>query len=112
MSIERMARSVVALIPGLPLTEVVAGDNVMKSKPDPEAYLLEADKLGVDIARCVAFEDSPSGCRSAHSSGAVTIGVEYLVPLSGIPTDVTLDTLVGVTADRVFDIFTAQRGLN
>lgn len=112
MSIERMARSVVALIPGLPLTEVVAGDNVMKSKPDPEAYLQAADKLGVDISRCVAFEDSPSGCRSAHSSGAVTIGVEYLVPLSGIPTDVTLDTLVGVTADRVFDIFTAQRGLN
>ncbi len=112
MSIERMARSVVALIPGLPLTEVVAGDNVINSKPHPEAFLQAADKLDVDINRCVAFEDSPSGCHAAHSSGAVTIGVEYLVPLSGIPTHITLNTLVGVTADQVFDIFSAERGLS
>ena len=79
MSIERMARSVVAMIPGLPLSEVVAGDNVLKSKPDPEAYVLGADKLGVDVSKCVAFEDSPSGCRSAFSSGAVTVGVSNLV---------------------------------
>lgn len=112
MSIERMARSVVALIPDLPLTEVVAGDNVINSKPDPEAYLLGADKLGVDINKCVAFEDSPSGCRSAYSSGAVTVGVTNLVSLDGVSTDVTLDSLVGVSAEQIFQLFAAKRGLN
>ena len=110
MSIERMARKVSAVIPGTPLTEVVAGDNVLKTKPDPEAYLLAAERLEVDISQCVAFEDSPSGCRSAHSAGAVTVGVTNLVSLDGIPTDVTLDTLVGVSTSQIFDIFAAKRG--
>jgi beta-phosphoglucomutase-like phosphatase (HAD superfamily) len=105
-----MARKVAAVIPGTPLTEVVAGDNVLKTKPDPEAYLLAAERLEVDISQCVAFEDSPSGCRSAHSAGAVTVGVTNLVSLDGIPTDVTLDTLVGVSTSQIFDIFAAKRG--
>lgn len=112
MSIERMARSVVAMIPDLPLTEVVAGDNVLNSKPDPEAYILGAEKLGVDINKCVAFEDSPSGCRSAYSSGAVTVGVINLVSLDGVSTDATLDSLVGVSAEQIFQLFAAKRGLN
>lgn len=110
MSIERMARKVAAVIPGTPLSEVVAGDNVLKTKPDPEAYLLAAERLEGDISQCVAFEDSPSGCRSAHSAGAVTVGVTNLVSLDGIPTDVTLDTLVGVSASQIFEIFAAKRG--
>lgn len=112
MSIERMARSVVAMIPDLPLSDVVAGDNVIKSKPDPEAYILGAAKLGVDIDNCVAFEDSPSGCRSAFSSGAVTVGVTNLVSLDGITTDITLETLVGVSADQIFQLYAAKRGMN
>ena len=110
MSIERMARKVAAVIPGTPLTEVVAGDNVLKTKPDPEAYLLAAQRLEVDISQCIAFEDSPSGCRSAHSAGAVTVGVTNLVSLDGIPTDVTLETLVGVSASQIFELFAAKRG--
>lgn len=112
MSIERMARTVAAVIPGVPLSEVVAGDNVLKTKPDPEAYLLAAERLEVDISRCVAFEDSPSGCRSAHGAGAVTVGVTNLVSLDGIPTDVTLGTLVGVSAQQIFELFAAKRGTN
>lgn len=111
MSIERMARAVLELIPGLPLSDVVAGDNVINSKPDPEAYVLAADKLGVDINKCVAFEDSPSGCNSAYSSGAVTIGVTHLVSLESIATDVTLDTLVGVSGEQIYQLFAAKRGL-
>lgn len=112
MSIERMARAVAAVIPGTPLTEVVAGDNVLKTKPDPEAYLLAAERLEVEVTKCVAFEDSPSGCRSAHGAGAVTVGVTNLVSLDGIPADVVLDTLVGVTAPQIFELFAAKRGTN
>ena len=54
---------------------VVTGDQVSKGKPDPEAYLLAAKRLGVDPSQCVAIEDSPVGIRSAHSSGAATIAV-------------------------------------
>ena len=112
MSIERMARTVASFIPGTPLTEVVAGDNVLKTKPDPEAYVLAAERLNVDVGKCVAFEDSPSGCRSAHGAGAVTVGVRNLVSLEGIPSDVVLDTLVGVSAPQIVELFAAKRGTN
>lgn len=54
---------------------VVTGDQVARGKPDPEAYLLAAKRLGVDPAQCVAIEDSPVGIRAAHASGAATIAV-------------------------------------
>jgi len=60
---------------------VVTGDDVRHPKPDPEPYLTAAERLGVDIARCVAIEDSPSGLASAGSAGARVIAVEVLVPV-------------------------------
>ena len=74
--------------------------------------MLGAEKLGVDITNCVAFEDSPSGCRSAYSAGAVTVGVTNLVSLENISTDITLDTLVGVSSGQIFELYSAKRGLN
>jgi HAD superfamily hydrolase (TIGR01509 family) len=85
MSMNRMATLVADLIPGRPLGTVVSGDQVEKSKPDPESYLLGANRLGVDIRSCVAFEDSPAGVASAHAAGAVTIGLPNLVDISDAP---------------------------
>ncbi|HEX5331795.1 MAG TPA: HAD family phosphatase [Cellulomonas sp.] len=60
---------------------VVSGDEVRHPKPHPEPYLTAAERLGVDISRCVAIEDSPSGLASARSAGARVIAVEVLVPV-------------------------------
>ncbi|CAN5421616.1 hypothetical protein BH11ACT1_BH11ACT1_03210 [soil metagenome] len=60
---------------------VVSGDEVRHPKPHPEPYLTAAERLGVDISRCVAIEDSPSGLASAGSAGAKVIAVEVLVPV-------------------------------
>ena len=107
MSIERMARRMADLIPGTPFSTVVAGDNVINSKPHPEAYLLAAQNLGVDIEQCLAFEDSPSGCRSALSAGAVTVGIPHLVPLEDVPVTHILPTLLGVDPHHVAFLFTS-----
>lgn len=86
MSIRRMAEHVSSLIPAKFLTKnsdslliafdhIVSGDSVTNSKPHPEPYLRAAELLGVDIADCVAIEDSTTGLASAVASGAVVIGV-------------------------------------
>lgn len=106
MSMQRMARTVASFIPHTPLQLVVAGDDVSDPKPAPEAYLLAAEKLGVDIRNCVVFEDSPAGCQSALSAGAITIGVTNLVSLEGISTARTMSTLKGVNASEVLTTFT------
>jgi HAD superfamily hydrolase (TIGR01509 family) len=49
-----------------PFTLTVGGDEVVRGKPDPEPYTTAARLLGVDPARCVVLEDSPSGVVSGE----------------------------------------------
>ncbi|GAA3867933.1 hypothetical protein GCM10022381_09230 [Leifsonia kafniensis] len=79
MSIERMARQVADLIGADTFTVIIAGDMVIESKPHPEAYLRAATLLGVDPARCVAVEDSPTGLRAAIAAGTIAIHVPHEV---------------------------------
>ncbi|MBR5753181.1 MAG: HAD family phosphatase [Clostridia bacterium] len=58
----------------------VCGDEVTKSKPDPETFLLAAEKAGVPIEQCVILEDSPNGVKSALASGARVILIPDLSP--------------------------------
>jgi HAD superfamily hydrolase (TIGR01509 family) len=54
---------------------IVSGDDVMRSKPDPEIYTLAAERLGIAAERCVAIEDSPNGVQSACRAGMFVLGV-------------------------------------
>src|SRR5690606_1511069 len=74
----------------------VAGDEVERNKPDPCPYLKAARLLGVDPARCVAFEDSPTGVASALAAGCLTVAVPMMVPLEPADGLILLDTLDGV----------------
>ena len=55
--------------------EVVTADDVKVGKPDPEVFLLAAEKLGVDPTKCVAFEDAVPGILSAQAAGMKVITV-------------------------------------
>ena len=48
---------------------VVTNSEVSNGKPAPDVYLLAMQKLGVDPALCVAYEDSGSGIASAQAAG-------------------------------------------
>ncbi len=55
---------------------VVSAEDVSAGKPDPEGYLAACERLGVDPANVVAFEDSVSGVTAAASAGiARVVGV-------------------------------------
>lgn len=62
---------------------VVTGDEVANSKPAPDIFLAAAAALGVDPARCIAFEDSNAGTIAASSAGMRT----YMVPDIVQPSD-------------------------
>ena len=61
-------------------TAIVSGQHVAHSKPDPEIFLLTAQKLGVKPARCLVLEDSYNGVRAGAAGGFVTVMVPDLVP--------------------------------
>jgi len=48
---------------------VVDGGDVKKGKPDPETFLLLADRLKVRPRDCVVFEDSLLGEEAARRAG-------------------------------------------
>lgn len=54
---------------------IIGNDETTHPKPNPQPYLLAAERLGVDPTQCVAIEDSPSGVRSATAAGMRVIVV-------------------------------------
>jgi beta-phosphoglucomutase-like phosphatase (HAD superfamily) len=84
---------------------VVTGDQVSVGKPNPEAYLLAAERLGVDPRQCLAIEDSPAGMRSASGAGAVTIGVQRHVPLPPLAGASRVTTLDGIGLSGLARVF-------
>lgn len=60
--------------------EIICGDMVEKSKPEPDIYLKAAEKIGVSPDKCYAIEDSYNGIRSAYRAGMDVIMVPDMLP--------------------------------
>ena len=61
---------------GLPLPEVfVTAERVKRVKPEPDAYLLGAELLGLAPQECVVVEDAPAGILSGLAAGCHMIAV-------------------------------------
>lgn len=58
------------------LDAVVTATDVSNHKPDPDTFLLAAEKLGLTPKDCVVFEDTNLGKQAAHSAGMDCIMVE------------------------------------
>lgn len=58
--------------------ELVTGDFVKRSKPEPDVFLYAADKLGALPEECVVIEDSHNGVLAAKNAGMKCIGYRNL----------------------------------
>ena len=75
----------------------VTGDDVARTKPDPEPYLLAAKLLDADPEQCVALEDSPNGVASATSAGCLVVAVPTLLAIPPAPRRLVVPSLSGIT---------------
>jgi HAD superfamily hydrolase (TIGR01509 family) len=84
-----------------PFELTLAGDEVTHAKPHPEPYLTAARRLGVEPARCVVVEDSPSGVAAAEAAGAAVVAVPSVpgVLFDAGPRRLVADSLAGVALD-------------
>ena len=60
--------------------QIVGGDAVKISKPDPEIYLIACRAMEVKPEYAFAIEDSYNGIRSAHAAGMRPIMVPDMIP--------------------------------
>jgi len=63
------------VLDGVELATVVTGDDVDARKPDPEAFTVALERLGMTAADAVAVEDSPEGVASATGAGLACVVV-------------------------------------
>ena len=65
LALRRMAAA------GIPRPDVmVTADDVSDGKPNPDCYLIAAQRLGVEIGECLIFEDATVGIQAAEAAGA------------------------------------------
>ncbi|MGI9895050.1 HAD family hydrolase [Vibrio natriegens] len=61
------------------IDNLTTGCEVSNGKPDPEIYLLAANRLNVEPTKCLAFEDSNNGVRAAVAANMSTYQIPDLV---------------------------------
>lgn len=54
---------------------LLTSESVDRGKPDPEIYLLAAERFGIRPSEMMVLEDSEIGCRAAVASGAFAVAV-------------------------------------
>jgi len=54
---------------------ITTGEEVDFKKPDPDLFLLTAQKLGMESSECLVIEDSNAGIEAAHRAGMKASGI-------------------------------------
>jgi HAD superfamily hydrolase (TIGR01509 family) len=60
---------------GIGFSLIIRSEELPRGKPDPLPYQVALNALGLPAQEVWAFEDSPSGIRSARGAGLTTVGV-------------------------------------
>ena len=87
------------------LDEILTREDVEQPKPDPEIYLLAAERLEVRPQDCLVLEDSPNGVRAAVAAGMNVIAVATPFTIAGLHTSHVLEhAWVVHEAEQLLDV--------
>ena len=78
---------------------IVSGNDITRSKPDPEGFLLAAERLSVSPGESVVVEDAYAGVEAGNAAGMHTIGIGDADILTNA--DVVLPSTAGLTLDAL-----------
>ncbi len=76
---------------------IACGSDIKRGKPDPEVYLLAAERVGTAPGDCVVFEDAFVGIEAARSAGMHVVALATTFPQ---------ECFADTDCDRVIDDFT------
>ena len=88
------------------LDVIVDGYDLKNSKPDPEPFLLAAQRIGLPPGECVVIEDAVSGIQAAQAAGMASLGIGEKEYLPNAP--VLVKNLSEITADELLNLTKIQ----
>ena len=59
-----------------PIDLIITPKQVKRGKPEPDIFLLAADRIGVAAEKCLVFEDGQSGLDAAEKAGMQSVFVD------------------------------------
>jgi beta-phosphoglucomutase len=77
---------------------IITGSDVTRGKPDPQVFLLAAERLGVPPARCAVIEDAPAGVAAANAAGMASVG---LLSTGRTPADLVAARVIVPSLDEI-----------
>jgi beta-phosphoglucomutase len=88
---------------------VIGSEDTQRGKPDPQVFLVAAERLGVPPARCVVFEDAVAGVQAARAGGMKGVAVRFVghhaeSALRQAGADLVVESLEQVSARIVEDL--------
>lgn len=117
MSEPALANEVLQHLPENTFTVQVTGSSVERGKPEPDAYLLAANRIveqhadhgALSIDGMVGIEDSLTGVTASLAAGITTVGVPNILPLSPQPGLTIWSSLAGKTVQDLASVLRADR---
>jgi len=89
---------------------IISGWEVTKSKPDPQIFLLAAEKLGVEAENCIVIEDAIAGVTASKRAGIHCIAVTNTTTREDLrEADLVIDTLEEITVDDLDRLLHQQK---
>jgi beta-phosphoglucomutase len=81
---------------------VVDGTHIVRSKPDPEVFLLAGERVGVPADQCLVVEDADAGVDAGIAAGMPVLAVGSAVAHPGATiraadlSEITLEEMLGI----------------
>jgi beta-phosphoglucomutase len=92
---------------------IISSEDTQRGKPDPQVFLLAADRLGVASPHCVVFEDAVAGVQAARAGGMKCVAVRCVghhseESLRQAGADRIVETLEQLSADAIVDLLASD----
>lgn len=87
--------------------EIITAENISRSKPDPEGYLLGARTFDADPVECCVFEDSFAGLEAGNAAGMTVVGLSTTHPVESIcnKAKIVIPDFIDFTYKKLLEIY-------
>lgn len=90
---------------------LVTDEDVTVSKPDPQGYLMAAERLGASDGSFIVVEDSMAGLEAGRRSGAFVVGIATTNPMDTVAPacDLAVNAIAELSPQILVDTFEKAR---
>ena len=94
------------------ITATVNAAEVDRGKPDPQVFLLAAEKLGVAPPGCAVIEDAPAGIEAARRAGMAAVAITGTAPRDALAekAHLVIDSLRELSPEIISDLIDRNGG--